>query len=91
MIPTAKNVRTITDMRERALRLLREVKEVKGPLFIFHRSQPKAVLLGIEEYEKMRDWVEDYFDSLKAQEYEKIDKSKVKWISFEKLKSELGF
>ena len=77
-------------MRERALRLLRDVKEIEGPLFIFHRSQPKAVLLGIEEYEKMRDWLEDYFDSLRVQEYEKIDKSKVKWVSFEKLKNELG-
>lgn len=91
MIPTARNVKTITDMRERTLELLREVKRVRGPLYIFHRSQPKAVLIDIEEYEKLRDWLEDYFDSLKAQEYEKIDKRKVKWVSFEKLAKELGF
>lgn len=90
MIPTEENVRTITDMRERALKLLQEVRSVRGPLYIFHRSKPKAVLLDIKEYQKLRDWIEDYFDSLKAKEYEKVNKKKIKWLSLDKLRKELG-
>lgn len=77
-------------MRENALKLLREVNKVYGPLYIFYRSKPEAVLLGLEEYEKLRDLAEDYLDSLRAQEYEKKDKKKEKWIPLEKLAKELG-
>lgn len=69
IIPTAKNTKTITDLREKAVELLAQIKS-SGPTFIFHRSKPKAVMLSIEEYSNMMEMLEDYFDSLKAQELE---------------------
>ncbi len=69
IIPTAQNTRTITDLRERALGLLRQV-EKSGPTFIFHRSKPKAVMLSINEYANLLEMLEDYLDSLKAKELE---------------------
>lgn len=90
MIPTTDNVKTITDMREDALALLQEVNKTKGPFYIFHRSKPKAVLIAIKQYIKLHELLEDYFDSLSAQEYEKIDKTKVKWQTLEDLKKELS-
>lgn len=80
MMPSRDNVKTISDMRERAKELLREVQKVYGPLYILYRSKPQAVLLSLEEYQKLADLAEDYLDSLKAQEYERIDKKKVKWV-----------
>lgn len=67
-------------MRENASKLLKEVQDFYGPLFILYRSKPKAVLLSLDEYEKLADLAEDYIDSLKAQEFEAQDKRKIRWI-----------
>lgn len=69
IIPTAQNTKTITDLRERALELLKQVGK-SGPTFILHRSKPKAVILSIEEYANLLEMLEDYLDGLKAQELE---------------------
>ena len=77
-------------MRENALLLLRQVKKSKGPLYIFHRSQPKAVLLAIDQYKKLSDLLEDCFDALKVQGYEESTKKKMNGDSLSDLKKELG-
>lgn len=69
ILPTTKNTKTITDLREKALEML-EQAEKGGPTFIFHRSKPKAVMLSIEEYSNLMEMVEDYFDAVKAKELE---------------------
>lgn len=73
-------------MRENARKLLKEVQSSYGPLFILYRSKPQAVLLSLEEYQKLADLAEDYLDSLKAQEYEKKDKKKIKWIPHDQIR-----
>lgn len=69
IIPTAKNTKTITDLREKAVELLEQAQK-SGPTFIFLHSKPKAVMLSIKEYSNLMEMLEDYFDSLKAQELE---------------------
>ena len=69
VIPTAQNTKTITDLREDTLAILEQTKKT-GPTYIFHRSRPKAVLLSIDEYANVLGVLEDYLDSLKAQELE---------------------
>ncbi len=70
LIPTSKNVKTITDMREDALGLLNLVKK-NGITYIFHRSEPKAVMLDIDEFVRIQEMLEDYFDELDAKQLEK--------------------
>ena len=69
LIPTSKNTKTITDLREKAVELLDQVQK-EGPAYIFHRSKPKAVMLSVDEYFSLMELLEDYIDSLKAQELE---------------------
>lgn len=90
MIPSAKNIRTISDMRENARKLLKEVQTSYGPLFILYRSTPQAVLLSLDEYQKLADLAEDYLDSLKAQEFETQDKKRIKWIGQSEVKRKPG-
>ena len=71
MIPTAKNVKTITDLRERALELLDQVKKSAEPVYVFHRSKPKAVILSIEEFSKLKELIEDLEDSILARKLER--------------------
>ena len=70
LIPTSKNVKTITDMREDALGLLDLVKK-NGVTYIFHRSEPKAVMLDIDEFVRIQELLEDYFDEMEAQKLAK--------------------
>ena len=88
-IPTAGAVRTVTDMRERAVRLLREVKE-QGPLYIFRRSKPEAVILSMEEYQKVLEVIDEHYLSFKAQEYEKIDPKNEEWLTLKEFVQSLN-
>jgi len=75
LIPTSKNVKTITDMREDALGLLDLVKK-NGVTYIFHHSQPKAVMIDVDEFVKLQERLEDYQDELDAIELEKEPREK---------------
>lgn len=57
LIPTINNTKTITDLREDALGVLRQLRK-SGPTYIFHRSEPRAVMLSIEEYKRIADILE---------------------------------
>ena len=57
LIPTSQNVKTITDMREDALKLLEEVDK-KGLAYIFHRSRPRAVIMNIDDFVSLQDAME---------------------------------
>jgi prevent-host-death family protein len=65
LIPTNQNIKTITDMRENALELLEEVKN-QGLLYVFQHSNPKAVLLSMEEFERLYGLLEDHLDEMEA-------------------------
>ena len=69
LIPTPKNTKTITDLREHALELLKQIKK-EGPTYILHRSKPKAVMLSIDEYVALREIIENYLDAQRARELE---------------------
>jgi len=51
------------------------------PVFLFHRSTPKGVLLSWNQYQTIIDQLEDYHLSLRAEGFEKEDKKNIKWIS----------
>ncbi|MEN8253171.1 MAG: type II toxin-antitoxin system Phd/YefM family antitoxin [Patescibacteria group bacterium] len=80
---TQSNVKTISDMRLDAVNLLNQASTSSGPTYLMYHSKPKAVLLGLEQYQKLLDAYQDQLDSQEAQEWEKEDKSKVKWLTIE--------
>ncbi len=86
-IYTQNNVMTVSDMRLRPDELLKRAQE--EPMYIFHRSTPKAIIISVEEYVRLKDELEDYELGLKAAEYEKQDFSKIDWISHEKIRDKL--
>jgi PHD/YefM family antitoxin component YafN of YafNO toxin-antitoxin module len=83
-----QNIRTVTDLREQTMSLLNSLSRQEGPTIIFHRSQPKAVLLSIAAYQKLADIFEDYFDEELALELEKQPKKK--GIPLKQVRQELG-
>jgi prevent-host-death family protein len=57
-------------MREDALGLLEQVKK-NGVTYIFNRSEPKAVMMDIDEFERLQEMLEVYQDELDAIELAK--------------------
>ncbi len=88
LMPTAKNISTVTDLRVNTIALLDKVKK-EGVTMIFQRSTPKAVLLSVERYNKLLERLEDYEDEMLARKLVKLDKGK--GISLEDMARKYGF
>lgn len=73
IVPTSRNTKTITDMREDALKVLEDV-EKQGLLYVFHHANPKAVMLSMEEFERLYELVEDHIDEEEAVRLSKEDR-----------------
>lgn len=85
LIPTVKNTKTITDLREDALGVL-ESASSQGLIYVMYRSQPKAVLLDIDEFYSLQEMLEDYLDIVDAKKLTKEPRGK--GISLTELKKQ---
>jgi len=70
LLPSKKNVATVTDMRRDAIKLLKEVK-AQGMKYIFKGSDAEAVMLSMDEYEFWLERLEDLEDQLVVYKLEK--------------------
>jgi prevent-host-death family protein len=50
-----KDVRTVTEMKTGAARLLDQVNEDRRPIVVTKDGRPRGVLLDVESYEEMRN------------------------------------
>ena len=82
---TSNNISSITDLRFKTKAILK--KTLDGPVFLFHQSTPKGVILSYDNFQDMISKLDDYFSSLKAEDYETENKKAVKWISHDKIKN----
>lgn len=89
MIPTFSNTKTITDLRERALDLLDQVEKTDEPVFVFHHSKPRAVIMSIEEFSKLKELIEDLEDSIFARNLE-TKAGKGKYFGIDEIKKRHG-
>ncbi|MBU2543070.1 type II toxin-antitoxin system prevent-host-death family antitoxin [Patescibacteria group bacterium] len=87
LIPTSKNINTVTDLRINTIELLDQVDK-NGFKYIFQRSQPRAVLLSIAEYEKLTQRLEDLYDELRIQQL--VDLPKGKGKTLQEVREEYG-
>lgn len=64
----ADNIKTITDVRQDTLAILKYAQESEEPVIILQHSKPKGVFLSFEKYQKLVEMVEDYLDTIEAEE-----------------------
>lgn len=81
---TPRQISTISELRFKTKDVLRKAKET--PVYLFHRSTPRGVLMSMEKYHELMDSLEDYYLSLETEEYEKEDKDRTEWVRHEKVK-----
>ena len=65
LIPTSQNIKTVTDMREDAVGMLNAVNKL-GLVYVFQHSDPKAVMLSLDEFAHLQKLMEDYLDESEA-------------------------
>ncbi|OGG03842.1 hypothetical protein A2W14_04855 [Candidatus Gottesmanbacteria bacterium RBG_16_37_8] len=82
-----QTISTISELRFKTKEVLKKVKE--APVYLFHRSVPQGVILSLEKYQEMMEALEDYYLSLRAEEYERQDKNQIKWVSHEEVKKHI--
>ncbi|MCA9372403.1 hypothetical protein KC726_05965 [Candidatus Woesebacteria bacterium] len=85
LIPTKNNTKSITDLREDTLSVLRDADRL-GHVYIFNRSDPTGVLLSVEEFTFFQEILEERQDMLDAMELEKEDRGD--GIPIEEIKKE---
>jgi prevent-host-death family protein len=51
---TAEDIRSVTDMKMHAARILRMVGETRRPVVITQSGEPKGVLMDFESFQEMR-------------------------------------
>ncbi len=65
LIPTKYNTKTITELRENALGVLRDASD-QGYVYVTHHSKPQAVLVDIDEFLSIQERLEDLQDERDA-------------------------
>lgn len=85
----SQQLKGITDLRMNPL-LICQLASDEGPIYILNRNKPVSVLMGVREYEKLIDRLEDALDAEEIREMKKTAK-KEDFVSHENLMKELGF
>ena len=88
MLPLADDYKTVTDLRENKVVLLRLIEKKRNPTIIVHRNSPKAVMISINRYNQMLQALEDNYDEQLAAALEKEPKRN--GVSLEDVAGELG-
>lgn len=53
----ARDIRTVTEMKTRAAKLLDQINEERRPVIITQDGRPRAVMMDVESYEELRNAV----------------------------------
>lgn len=67
LLPTSRNTKTITDLREDTIGVLSDVDKL-GLVYLFQHSDPRAVVLSLKEFAKFCELIEDHTDERDAAE-----------------------
>lgn len=81
-------IKSLTDLRSNPSAVIALAKQV-GPVYIFNRSKPTGVVLDIDEYGELVDWLDDVADAREIKRLKKKAK-KSDFIAHEDLMRELG-
>lgn len=84
-----RTIRTISDLRENPLEVLKSAEKLGEPIYLFYRSRPKGVVLDLEKFNTLMELVEDYMDALKIKEV--LEDKDSQFVDFEKFWNQHGF
>lgn len=87
MLNTA-TIKTISDLRENPLAVLRAAKKMAEPIYVFYRSSPQAAIISIDDLNDLLAELEDLKDALIVLQRQQSLKRKL--VPWKKVKKDLS-
>lgn len=66
-----KSIRTVTDLREDPVSVLRAAKDAAEPIYVFYRSSLQAAIVNIQDFNDLLEELEDLKDALEVLQRQK--------------------
>ena len=79
-----KAIKTISDLREDPLAVVKAAKELGEPIYLFNRATPTGVVMDLAQYQQLMELLEDYEDARNIKKV--IENPKTKWVPWDKVK-----
>lgn len=77
-------IKTVSDLRVDPVAVFDAATKLGEPIYVFHRSKPKGVIMDLAKYRQLVELIEDYHDALTIK-HTLADK-KAKWVTWETFK-----
>ena len=76
-----KAIKTMSDLREDPLGVIKAAEELGEPIYLFNRATPKGVFMDLLQYQRIRELLEDYHDAMLIKET--LEDPTSEWIPLE--------
>lgn len=84
-----KAIKTVSDLREDPLRVIKVAEELGEPVIVIHRASPAGVLMDLAQYSRFLQILEDYHDAMLIKET--MEDPTVEWVPLDKFWKDHGF
>ena len=82
-----KSIKSISDLREDPLGVIKVAQELGEAGCVVHRATPVGMVMGLEEYARYRQILEDYHDATLIKET--MEDPTVKWVPWKEMKQRI--
>lgn len=84
-----KAIKTISDLREDPLGVIKAAQELGEPVCVVYRATPVGVLMDLVQYSRFRQILEDYHDATLIKKT--MEDPTVEWVPLDTLWKDHGF
>lgn len=84
-----KAIRTISDLREDPLGVIKAAESLGEPIYVFHRATPTGVFMDFKQYQRLTSLASDYHDTLRIQDA--LEDPDAEWVTLDAMWKDHGF
>lgn len=82
-----KTIKTVSDVRENPLGVIRAAQQLGEPIYVFNRARPAGVVMDLAQYQRIREIMEDYDDATLIKDT--LEDPDASWIPWKDMKKDL--
>ena len=82
-----KAIKSISDLREDPLGVIKIAQELGEPVCVVHRAKPVGILMDLVQYARFREILEDYQDATLIKDT--MEDASVEWVPWEEMKRQI--
>lgn len=82
-----KSIKSISDLREDPLGVIKTAEALGEPVCVVHRGTPVGMIMDLAEYSRFAQILEDYHDATLIKET--MEDPTVEWVPWEEMKRQI--